>query len=103
MKCHHRILRHKDAGIFRFQRKFYFFSKQKSRIGDAIAHLHKVFDRHVGDGVGIRFSRLLELLEDAFPIAPMPIQQLEQDRAVFESAIDSLPKERDDRMRGIAE
>src|SRR5579863_6922457 len=46
---------------------------------------------------------MFEFREDSAPICLVTIEQLQKNRAVLESAVDSLSEERNDGMRGVAE
>src|SRR5690349_1901897 len=102
MKGNHRILWNKELWVFRFERQLYLLPQQELRVRHFVSHLDKVLNSEVGDCIRIDFSRLLELGEDAFPIRTVAIEQFQEHRAIFESAIDSLPKERNDRVCGVA-
>jgi hypothetical protein len=103
MKSDHRIFGHKDFGIFRFQCQLDFLAKKKSRIGHSVAHLDEVLEGQIRDGIRVHLAGLLELSKGVFPVAPRLVQQLQQHRAILEPAIDSLSKERNNCVRGIAE
>ena len=45
------------------------FLSWKLGVGDRVAHLDEVFDRHVGDGVGVGLAVGFELLEQGLPMA----------------------------------
>ena len=93
----------KRRGYFASSAKLHFLAKQKSRIGHTISHLHKVFDRQVSDRIGIDFSRLFEFAKTRFQSGPWRSNNSNKASAIFKPTIDSLPKERNNRVRGIAQ
>src|SRR6202021_3680014 len=63
----------------------------------------QVFDGHVRNRIRIYFSRRFKLLEYPRPISSVPVDQFHERGAVFESAVDSLPEEGNNRMCRIAQ
>src|SRR5438045_9535554 len=57
----------------------------------------------VRDRVGVDLSRDFKFGKDALPGSSGPVEQIQQGGAVFKPAVDSLPKERNNRVRRIAE
>src|ERR1700758_1923762 len=103
MKRHHRILGNKKMRVLCLESQLYFLSKKEMRIGNAVAHLHKVFYCQVSDCVSIDLALLFEVSEHTLPIWPVSIQEAQQASAVFKSTIYALSKERNNRMRGVAQ
>src|SRR5258708_10956491 len=103
MERHHRILRHKDTWIPRFQRQLYLLTEKKAWVGHAVPHLCKILYREVGNGISIDLPRFLKLHEDVLPLGPMPIEQLHKSSAVFKTAVQSLAEEGNNGMCGIAQ
>src|ERR1700721_3757164 len=101
MKRDHRVLWHKKLRIFCFQRQIHVLAKQKSRVGHSISHLHKVLDGHVGNCISVDLSRLFEFLKNKLPVCPVPVEEFQKARAILKTAIDSLSKERNNRMRRV--
>src|SRR5258708_26459454 len=76
MEGHHRILRHKDTWIPRFQRQLYLLTEKKAWVVHAVPHLCKILYREVGNGISIDLPRFLKLHEAVLPLTPMPIEHL---------------------------
>src|SRR5258708_3697689 len=102
MKGDHRIFRDEELRVLCFQGQLDFFTKKKSRIRHAISHLDEIFDRHVGNRICVDSSGLLKLFETELPIRPVAIEYLKKTSAVFETAIQSLAEEGDDRVSRVS-
>src|SRR5262245_12669364 len=70
-------------------------------VGHLVAHLNKVLDGHVRDGITIGLSRLEKRLKGLSEIR-VTLQQAVEYFAIFEAAIHSLAKKRHDRVSGVA-
>src|SRR5271166_962888 len=103
MKGHHRVLWDKTKRTLGLQRQLDLLAQEKSWIGHSISHLDEVFDRKIGNRIRVNFSRMFKFREDSAPICLVTIEQLQKNRAVLESAVDSLSEERNDGMRGVSE
>src|ERR1700733_10906207 len=103
VKGNHGILRDEEFGILCLERQFHSLSKQELRIRNLISHLGKIFNRHIGNRIGVYFALILEFREHSGPVCTMSVEQLDQISAVFKSAVYPLAKEGDDGMSSIAE
>ena len=103
MERYHRIFGHEVSGISRFQGQLDLLAEKKSRVGNAVAHFDEIFDCHVGDGVCVYFSRLFKFMEHTRPVGAVTVEQFHKKGTVFEAAVQSLAKERHDRMSRIPE
>ena len=104
MKGHHRILGHKEA------------ADTSPRAPIRLSSGTGIGDRQPGLASPMKFSIAISAIASVFalralsksaktlfPVCSMPVQKLQQDRAVFESAINSLPKKRNDGVGCIAQ
>src|SRR5579871_1861787 len=102
MKRHHRMFWYEYTRKSSLKREFYFFLQQEAGIGNPVAHLREILDRHVRDRVGVNLARGLKFREQFCPIIPSPVQYLNQRCAIFKAAVDALPEEWNDGMRRVA-
>src|ERR1700733_3283799 len=103
VKGNHGILRDEEFGILCLERQFDSLSKQELRIRNLISHFREIFNRHIGNSIGVYFASILEFREHSWPVCTMSVEQLDQISAVFKSAVDPLAEERDDGMSSVAE
>src|ERR1700730_4084571 len=102
MKGDHRIFRYEKLRILFLQRQLYFLAKKESRVRHPISHFDEILDRHLCNGVGVDLSRILELLKNELPVSSVAVKYLKQASTVFETAIQSLAKERNNRVSSVA-
>jgi hypothetical protein len=84
------------------ERKLDFFLEQKLRVGDAITHLDKILESEIGDRVGVGFACSLEFTEQIRPVGAVPVEELQETRAVFERTVHALAEERNDGVSRVA-
>src|SRR4051812_20500836 len=102
MKGDHRIFGNERLWEACFQREFNFLSQEESRVSNLISHLDEVFHGKICNGIRVRFATFTESREYRLPIRDAFIQQLQQDRDVFECAVEALPEKRNDRVRSVS-
>ena len=90
MESDHRIFRNEVPGEAGFEREFHFLAEKEAGIGNAVAHLDKVFDGEIGDGVGVHFACAFELRKYSWPIRGRGDQATQEDGAVFKGAVQAL-------------